>query len=78
MMRWSSLTPPAMTCGRCGGPVNLVWHHAPLKENDVAGTLKIPPGVWDKDVLVVCPCCSFASCPHREGGLSEAEAHGVT
>jgi hypothetical protein len=26
---------------------------------------KLPGLTWGKDVDVICPCCSFAECPHR-------------
>ena len=49
--------PPVMKCAKCGLPVTLV------RTRKVANS----PGVWGKDVAVVCPCCSYAGCPHRRG-----------
>lgn len=75
--RWLSthgpLTPDAaralgvrvMRCTRCQGEVHLVGTCPPGPEAE-RETRTLPPLRWGEEVLVVCPCCSFAGCPHKE------------
>lgn len=55
---------PPMGCAHCDGFVDLIYNHPPVawpwKAKDNVST------VWGKDVTVICPCCSFAHCTHRE------------
>jgi len=60
VLRPEDQEPPAMKCSRCGAAVTLVMDVTPEQRRK-------SPGVWGRDVAVVCPCCSFAGCPHRKG-----------
>lgn len=54
-----------MQCTRCEGETTLVCTFAPVPEADLA-TRTLPTLRWGEEVLVVCPCCSFEGCPHKE------------
>jgi hypothetical protein len=52
-----------MACATCGElAVTLVTVFKPFGNKLPK---KLPGLTWGKDVNVICPCCSFAKCPHR-------------
>lgn len=59
-----------MMCALCQErPLDLMWLHEPVQfqKRQTKKTAVIPPGVSGEDVIEICPCCSFAECPHRQG-----------
>lgn len=55
-----------MRCTQCQGETTLVCTFAPVAEAALETGRGLPGMVWGEEVLVVCPCCSFTGCPHRE------------
>ena len=55
---------PPMKCVLCDEPMTLVLNYPPVSEQEIVVSL-LPGLVWERDVTCVCPCCSFADCPHN-------------
>lgn len=56
--------PHAMKCATCRLPVALVLNRPP----GIEPGKKLPACVWGEDVSVICACCSYAHCTHKERG----------
>lgn len=56
--------PHSMKCARCRLPVILIWNHKPGTQQGKT----LPGGVWGKDVSVICMCCSYPHCAHKQQG----------
>lgn len=53
-----ALGAPVMNCANCKQPVTLVTTCEPIPEEQLAATT-LPALVWSRDVVVMCPACSF-------------------
>jgi hypothetical protein len=55
-----------MTCIRCGLPVALLFKHEPYDPFAQEPGFVGPGTVWGEDVDVICMCCSYNKCEHKE------------